>query len=349
MKKQMIWALRLHGPRDLRLEEIPPPTPGPGDVLVRIAAVGICHTDIELWEGVHEGLVSGTQKYPFTPGHEWAGYVEAIGAHVTGWQPGELVVGETGIGCLRCPLCLSGHHQLCPQGTETGIVGRDGAMRQYHVHPADFVHRIAQIPAEQAALVEPASVGVYACQQAGVSPLKRVAIVGAGTIGLCALQAAKAFGAQFLCVVSRSQPKLELARRLGADAVVNSREINLVAAAEEMTEGKLFDIVIEAAGTQAAFREALLLGGYRSRIALVGLSSREPFRHGLETIIHREQTILGVRGSPHVYSQTIKLIEQGHIRLGELITHRFPLKDYAAAFALARAGGPDVIKVLLLL
>jgi L-iditol 2-dehydrogenase len=339
-------ALRVHGVRDVRLEELPRPEPGPGEVLVRIAAVGICRTDLELYDGIHGAILSGIQQYPFVPAHEWCGDVVQVGEGVDNLQVGDRVIGETGIGCLRCPLCLSGHHQLCPNGTETGIVRRAGAMREYHVQAATFVHRFDGA-AHLGALVEPASVGVYSCHKVGVSPLCRVAVIGGGAIGQCCLQAARAFGARQTVMVSRSAPKLAMAQRHGADAVVNSKTTDLVAAARELTEGDLFDVVIEAAGTEGAFRDALLVGGYVSRIALVGYSAREPFGHGLETVIYREQTIIGVRGSPHVYPQTIALMARGDLQLEELVSHRYPLAQYQEAFAVAEAGGPEVMRVLI--
>jgi L-iditol 2-dehydrogenase len=380
---EMMRALRLHGPHDLRLEEMARPTAGPGEIVARVVAVGICWTDIELYKGLHGALLRGLSTYPFTPGHEWSGQVVEVGEGVTDLQAGDLVVGETGIGCLHCALCRAGHHQLCPQGTETGIVRRDGAMREYHVQRADFVHRFGARASETlaprgggasetlaprgggasetlaprggggdpvvAALTEPASVGVYACHKTGVSPLDRVAIVGAGAIGQCCLQAARGFGARQVVMVSRSLPKLELAEHFGADAVVNSRETDVVAAAADLTDGDLFDVVLEAAGTEPAFRDALVIGGYVSRIGMVGLSSAEPFGYGLETVINREQTIMGVRGSPHVYPQTIQMIEAGVLQLEPLISHRFGLEEYVEAFGLAEQGGPDVLRVMLTL
>ncbi len=147
-------------------------------------------------------------------------------------------------------------------------------------------------------------------------------------------------------MVSRSAPKLDLAMRCGADAVVNSGAVDLLQAALDLTEGHLFDLVIEAAGTPAAFRDALVVGGFVSRIGLVGYSARDAFGYGLETVIDREQTIIGVRGSPHVYPATIAMIQRGVLRLEELISHRFPLAEYRQAFEVAEAGGASVMRVL---
>jgi L-iditol 2-dehydrogenase len=340
-------GLRIHGPGDLRLEEMTRPSPAPDEVLVKIAAAGICGTDVEVLAGTHGALLQGTSHYPMIPGHEWSGYVAEVGSEVTHLRVGDLVVGETGIGCFRCALCLSGHHQLCPHGTETGIVGRDGAMREYHVQKADFVHKAPLGDPEVAALVEPASVGVYACHRAGVSPLDRVAVVGGGAIGQLCLQAARACGARFTMLVTRSEPKLRLARELGADVAVSSAEVDIADYAAEVTDGQLFDVVIEAAGTEAAFNDSLLIGGYTSRIGLVGLANRRPLGFGLWTVIDREQTIIGVRGSPHVYPQTIGMMLRGKIQVRPLISHSLPLQKYQEAFRLATSGGPDVLKVLL--
>lgn len=344
---ETMLGLRVHAPGDLRLEKMPRPSPAPDEVLVKIAAAGICGTDVEVLAGTHGALLQGTSHYPMIPGHEWSGYVVEVGSEVTHLQVGDLVVGETGIGCFQCALCLSGHHQLCPHGTETGIVGRDGAMRQYHVQKADFVHRVPFDDPEVAALVEPTSVGVYACHRTGISPLDRVAVIGGGAIGQLCLQAAKACGARFTMLVTRSEPKLRLARELGADVAVSSADVDIASYAAEVTNGELFDVVIEAAGTEPAFNDALLIGGYTSRIGLVGLASHQPLGFGLWTVIDREQTIIGVRGSPHVYPQTIEMMASGKIQARPLISHSFALEQYQEAFGLATSGGPDVLKVLL--
>lgn len=342
-------AVLLLAPNQLALEEVPRPAPGPGEVLVRVAAVGICQTDVELLTGIHGAIREGLTRYPIVPCHEWSGYVAALGAGVTHLREGDLVAGETGIGCLRCRLCLTGHHNLCRDATETGILRRDGALREYHVQNATFVHRYPTADPSAAALVEPASVGVYACQKAQVSPLDHVAVVGAGTIGQFCAQAARAFGARTVLVVSRSTPKLRLAEQLGADRAVSSATEDLGAITNEMTAGAGFDVVIEAAGTAAAFDDALRLCGPAGRVAMVGLSAAEPYGFGLDTVIDREQTIIGVRGSPNTYPQTIDLITKGVIQTTPLISHRFPLDRYQEAFAITRSGGASVLKVMLVL
>ncbi len=339
-------AVRVLGPSQLVLDEVPAPIPGSGDVLVRIAAVGICQTDIEIVSGVHGWITDGQSRYPLVPGHEWSGYVEALGAEVSHLALGDLVVGETGIGCGQCRWCRTGHYNVCPDVTEAGILGRDGALREYHVQPARFVHRFPLGDPDNAALVEPATVAVRACQRGAVSPLDRVAVVGCGSIGLLCVQAARAFGARFVLAVSRSDYKLRLAETLGADRAVSSAAVSIAKVAQETTGGDAFDVVIEAGGNAEAFNDAVQLCGRLGRLVVVGYASPEAYGYSLQTIIDREQTLVGVRGSPNVYPQTIDLMAAGRIRVEPLISARFTLGEYARAFELAVSRKPDVLKVL---
>jgi len=338
-------ALRIEGPNDIKMLEAPRPTPGPDEVLVQVAFAGVCHTDIEVLRGTHGAYRSGWAQYPVVPGHEWSGWVRDVGAGVVGLEPGDLVTGETGTGCMRCRLCLTGAHNCCPDVLETGIIKRDGAMREFHVHPAAFVHSLGDLPAAEGALVEPASVGVYACKRVGVSPSDRVAVCGGGSIGQLCAQAARAFGARTVMLTSRSREKLELAERLGADRAVRPGE-DLAETALEVTDGDLFDVTIEAAGTHAALNDAISLAAPRGRVAVVGDASAEPFGYSLASVIGVELSIIGVRGSPSVWPETIDLIRRGKINVGPLVSHCYPIDEYEVAFSVAERGGADVLKVL---
>jgi len=187
-----VRAIQIRSARDIALVQRPSPKPGPDDVLVQIAFAGICHTDIEVLRGTHGAYRTGWARYPVIPGHEWSGRVVEVGPNVGGLSPGDLVTGETGIGCMTCRLCRLGAYNCCPNVTETGIINRDGAMCELHVHPAQFVHRLGGISPRCGALVEPATVAVYACRRAGVKPGDRVAVCGGGSIGQLCAQAARA-------------------------------------------------------------------------------------------------------------------------------------------------------------
>ena len=340
-------AIQVEAPGVVRLIEAPRPVPGPDEALIEVAFVGVCHTDIEVMRGTHGAYASGRARYPIVPGHEWSGWVREVGADVRTVAPGDVVTGETGIGCLRCSLCISGVHNCCPRGTETGIINRDGAMREWHVQPAAFVHKLQSIPPDEGALVEPASVAVYACRRAGVVPGDRVAVCGGGSIGQLCVQAARAYGARYVMLTSRSAPKLRLAEELGADRAVNAAAEDLAAVARDVTAGEMFDVTIEAAGTAEALNDAVRIAGPRGRVAVLGYASSEPYGHSLGKLIGEEVSLIGVRGSPGVWPLTIDLIAQGRISVAPLMTRRLGLEQYEEAFGLVAAGAPDLLKVLL--
>jgi L-iditol 2-dehydrogenase len=327
---------------------MPRPEPQPNEVLVEIEAAGICGTDIEVLHGNHTAYLRGIAGYPITPGHEWSGIVRATGSEVARFAPGELVTGETGIGCLRCELCLSGRHNLCRSVVETGIFNRDGGMREWHVQPETFTHPAAGLTPEQAALVEPASVAVHACRQGQVGARDNVAVLGCGPIGLLTIQAARVFGARNIIATSRSAPKLRLAEELGADRAVNTAKEDPVAAAFQMTAGEGPDVVIDCSGSLEAVGQAFDMAAPRGRIVIAAAYRREPFTHEIDCIIGRELTVVGSCGSPHAYPETIDMIRRGQVKVEPVISHWFPLTAYAEAFALAERGGPNVLKVLLL-
>ncbi len=341
-------AIRLRGFGDLRLEESETPVVAQDEVLIEVQAAGICGTDLELLHGRHLAYRAGIARLPVVPGHEWGGVVVEVGARVTRFQPGDVVTGETGLGCLRCRYCLTGHHNVCPEVVETGIFNRDGGMRQLHVHPEVFTHSAEGLTPEQAALVEPATVAVHACRRAKVSVADRVAVLGCGPIGLLAVQAARLFGARYVLATSRSAPKLALAARLGADRAVDASSEDLLAVTDEVTGGEGFEVVLECSGSIQALGQALDIGARLGRIAMVGGYGEATLERDLMPIVGKEMEVYGSRGSPHAYPETIDAVRKGQLVVGPIVSHRFPLTRYREAFELAERGGPDVLKVLIL-
>jgi 2-desacetyl-2-hydroxyethyl bacteriochlorophyllide A dehydrogenase len=348
VRKMTMKAIRLVAVGDLRLEKRPDLQAAPHEVLVEVHAAGICGTDIEVLRGTHLAYRSGLAQLPITPGHEWGGIVRAVGEMVTGFSPGDVVTGETGIGCLRCKYCLTGHHNVCPNVVETGIFGRDGAMRELHVHPAAFTHSAEGLTPEQAALVEPASVAVHACRRTQLTAGDKVAVLGCGPIGLLAVQAARVFGASYVLATSRSAPKLKLAHELGADLSVNAAKDDLRRVTQDVTQGQGFDAVLECSGSIEALEQALDMAAPLGRIVMVGGYGHQPLQRNLMHIVGKELDVYGSRGSPHAYPQTIELVRKKRILVEPIISHRFPLNKYAEAFELAERGGPGVLKILLL-
>jgi len=339
-------ALRTFGPEASRIVDEPRPQAGPGEVLISIRAVGICHTDLEILGGYHPEYASGIAHYPIVVGHEWSGEVVEVGAEVTSVNIGDSVVGETGIGCMCCDLCKSGRYHLCPFGTETGVINRDGGLREYHVAPALSLHKHA-LPHEQACLIEPASVGIYAAIKAGIGPGDTAEVIGDGAIGLLCVQAAKAAGAAEVTLVGHHDDRLQLGQRLGADRTVNSRSADAVHTLTELNGSCRPAVVIEAAGSAEALDIALHLVARSGVVAVVGYSAAEPYRHSLASIIGGEIELLGVRGSPNCWPRTIRLIETGAMVVEPLVGPRFALDDFAEALSAAQSGQTGAARVII--
>jgi len=340
-------ALRYVGQAETRLDDLPAPTPARDEVLVEVQAVGICRTDVDILTGLHPAYVSGQAKAPVVLGHEWSGIVVGLGSEVTEPPIGALVTGETGIGCGVCDLCRIGQHNACPSRVETGIFNRDGAMRQLHVHPARLTYRCDGLTPDEAAMVEPATVGVYSCKRANVRPGDRVLVLGGGPIGQLAAQAARVFGASKVVLATRSPEKLALAQQLGADAVFNAGAEGFVDALTEHTKGDLFHVIIEASGNIQSIYDAISLARPLGRLVILGVFE-QPLVQDLAVLVAKELTLLPTVGSPGVWPLTISLMQSGRIRVAPLASRRFPLSQYEEALQTAQRGGPDIVKCLLL-
>ena len=342
-------AFRIHGPRDARYEDIAEPAIGPDDALVRVRAVAVCGTDLELYRGTIGYYQSGFAKYPITPGHEWSGEVAAVGANVRSVAVGDRVVGECMVPCGVCELCRRGWYNECPDRQETGVIFKDGAYAEYLAMPASLLHRFgAGLSFEAAALCEPTAVAVYACKLAEVGPADRVAVFGSGPIGLQAAQAARALGARTVVVVGGRASRRDLALRLGADAAFDPRERDLVDESLRLTSGRLFDVVIEATGNPAVIPDLTAVARPLARVVLTGVFGGQSGALDLDAVVLKNLTIKGALGSPNVWPETLHLIESGRIQTAPLITMRRPLAEAAEVLALLEARRPDLVKAVLL-
>ncbi|HXG15964.1 MAG TPA: alcohol dehydrogenase catalytic domain-containing protein [Calidithermus sp.] len=328
----------LHGPRDLRVGPVPVPEPGVGEVLVAVSAAGLCGTDYRIWTG------DRPVAYPRIMGHEFVGRVERLGAGVSRVRPGDRVVVEPNYSCGRCPLCREGNRNLCVDRTAIGI-DVDGAFAELVRVPERCCWPLpAAVGDEGAVLAEPLAVVVRAVARSGARPGERAAVVGAGTLGLLALQVLRARGLSVL-VVSRSPRRFALARRLGAQATHAVGQGPLAEAARAFAGREGVDVVVETAGTAAAVQHALELVRPGGRVVLTGLP-HEPTPVAFFTVVRREITILGSMIYQDEFGEAVRLLESGAVQVGPLVTHRFALDAIAAAFAAHEAA--DAIKVAVL-
>jgi 2-desacetyl-2-hydroxyethyl bacteriochlorophyllide A dehydrogenase len=320
-----VKAAILHGPRDLRVESTREPRPEPGEVLVRIVAAGLCGTDYEIWSG------DRPVAYPRVMGHELVGRVETVASDVTRVRPGDSVVVEPNYSCAECPLCREGNRNLCLSRTTIGI-NRDGGFAELVRVPARCCWRAAAGATTDALLLaEPLAVVVRAVGRGEPKPGERAAIVGAGTLGLLALQVLRARGARVM-VVSRSRRRFTLATELGAETTHATVEGSTADAARRFSGREGVDLVVETAGTPQAVTHALELVRPGGRIVLTGLP-HEPTPVSFFSVVRREVTLTGSMIYQDEFPEALALVASGVVKTTPLITHRFGLDKIAEAFA----------------
>jgi 2-desacetyl-2-hydroxyethyl bacteriochlorophyllide A dehydrogenase len=330
-------AAVLHAPQDLRVEDAPDPTPGPGEAVVKVRAAGLCGTDYRIWSG------DRPVRYPLIMGHEFIGDVVAVGAGVERVKPGDPVAVEPNYSCGHCSLCLAGNRNLCLKRTAVGIdVG--GGFAELDLIPASCCWPAPPSLAEdQLLLAEPLAVVVRAVARGEVQSGESAAVLGVGTLGLLAIQVLRARGARVLAV-GRSSRRLPLAKELGAEAVHCLEEGWGALAARHFTDGDGVDVVVETAGTHEAVGQAVELVRPGGRVILTGLP-HEASRVDFFWVVRRELRIIGSMIYQDEFSGALSLLDRGLVQTTPLVTHRFPLDQIHDAFTAHRS--PDSIKVAL--
>jgi L-iditol 2-dehydrogenase len=346
-------AIQFFGDERLELVEKPDPTPGPGELLIAPSAVGICGTDVEIFEGSQAYFRLGLAQYPIVPGHEWTGVIVDVGRDVRGFSPGERVVGEVAIGCGACSRCRAGRSHLCARRTETGIVHMDGAMASRLVFPAAYAHRV-ELDARAAALVEPTSVAAHAVRR-GVVRGKGVLVVGAGPIGLLCAQVARAEGAAHVVVSDTRHDRLTLAASLGFPphgaphqspvAEVGGGWGAVDALSAVTPPDDWIDVVILCAGGEPAIRAAFNAVRPGGTVVALGLSGTASVPFDFDGLVVRDIDLIGVLGSVGYWEEAISLISSGLVKTEPLVTRTFPLER--TRDALEHLVSPGTLKVLI--
>ena len=331
----------IEAPEVVALREGELPEPGPGDVRVRPAAVGICGSDLHALEGAHPFI-----DLPVVPGHEVAGTVEAVGAAVQRWTPGDRVLLEPNLVCGRCLHCTSGRYNLCERLRVVGCQAA-GAMADAFVSPADRFHRVSTgMTMAAAALVEPLSTGTHAVRIAGDLTGAAVAILGAGSIGLLTMLAARAAGADRIAVTDLSERKRARALELGASLAVDGRAADAVKTIRDGLPTRP-DVVFDCVSTQSSIGQAVALALNGGTVVVVGVP-RSAVEVPLPLVQDRE---LRIQGTAMYVEQdvlrAIELIERGRVPAEELITATFGLAEAPAAFRAARSGDQVKVQVVL--
>jgi threonine 3-dehydrogenase len=319
----------------LELRDVPRPTIGINDVLVRVHKTGICGTDlhIESWDP----WAARTITPPLVVGHEFVGEVVEVGSNVTGFKPDDLVSGEGHVVCGRCRHCLAGRRHLCPHTIGLGV-GRDGAFAEYVAMPMTNIwHHWPGIDPEVAAIFDPFGNAVHTAL-AFPTLGEDVLISGAGPIGLMATAVARFTGARQVVVSEPNAYRRELALRMGASVAIDPRQRALTDVFAELGMVEGFDVVMEMSGNTTALQDAIGAMAHGGGIAILGLPTSE-ISLDVNAVVMKMLTIRGIYGR-EMYETWYKMsvMLKSGLDIKPAITHRFPYTEHEAAFAAARSG-----------
>jgi threonine 3-dehydrogenase len=328
----------------LAVRDIPKPTCGPSDVLIRVHHAGVCGTDLHIadWDAWAQGRI----KPPVTLGHEFAGEIVEVGSEVHGdFQPGQLVTAEGHIICGHCLQCRTGNGHVCKR---TSIIGvdRNGAFAEYHAMPASNVMMLDGIPTEIGAIMDPMGNAFHTVLSTEVSG-SVVLVLGCGPIGCFAVGIAKAAGAAAVIAVDVNPKRLELARKMGATRALHAEQDDVDAAVLELSKGDGADLVCEMSGAASALHTGFRLVRYGGRVHLLGIPHGDVAIDFATEIVFKGITIYGVIGRKmyETWHQMQRFLRSGLLDPCPVITHRFPLERIDDALAAIRTG--DAGKVII--
>ncbi len=330
----------------MELTDFPRPEPGPGEVLIRVAACGICGSDVHGYDGT-----SGRRIPPIVMGHEAAGVVAATGAGVSSFKPGDRVTFDSTVYCGECAFCKRGEVNLCDRreviGVSCGDYRRHGAFAEYIAVPERILYHLPEAMSfPEAAMLEAVSVALHAVHVTGDVKGQTVLVIGAGMIGLLTMQAARAAGAARVMIADIDATRLNLARSLGDDGTFNLSGAELTQEILQQTGGLGTDVVLEAVGrneTIAAAIDSVRKGGTVTLIGNITPKVELP----LQKVVSRQIRLQGSAASAGEYPEAIDLVASGMIKVKPLITAVAPLEDGPQWFKRLYAHEPNLMKIVL--
>jgi len=339
-------ALQLSKYKQLEIVDLPIPSPGSGEVLVQVAACGICGSDVHGFDGS-----TGRRVPPIVMGHEASGTVAATGDGVADLSAGDRVTFDSTIYCGSCPYCLSGQVNLCDQRKVLGVSCADyrchGAFASYVVVPRRIIYRLPDtLSFAEAAMLEAVSVAVHGVSLSGIVPGDSALVIGAGMIGLLTLQALRVAGCDRVFVADVDRSRLALAEKLGATHAIQVSGDELVSEILGLTGARGVDVAVEAVGISATVRAAVECVRKGGMVTLVGNISPEvtlPLQH----VVARQIRLQGSCASAGEYPKAIELLASGAIEVKPMITAVAPLEDGPKWFERLYAGEPNLMKVVL--
>lgn len=325
-------AAELTAPLTFRLADMPIADPGPGEVQVRVEAVGVCGSDLHAYS---EGAVGSTPNiYPMVLGHEPAGLIVKTGPGVTGLAPGDRGALEPALYCYHCEFCLSGHHNVCANLRFLSTPGDPGFFREFVNLPAtNFSLAPAGMSAAQATLAEPLAVAIHSLRLAAIQPDETVAVIGAGPIGLLTIAALRAAGVGRIWAVEPLAHRREMALALGAHAAIGPDEALNAILADTNRRG--VDCAIDCAAKDDTTSQAIQLARNAGRVALTGIHSTNNVSMDGSAMRRKELVIYNVRRSNHETDEAVELLHSHPDWFAPILTHSRPIDRIADAFDIA--------------
>jgi L-iditol 2-dehydrogenase len=329
-------------PGQIEFREIPVPQLKPDEVLIQVKRIGICGSDIHVYHGLHPFT-----SYPVVQGHEVAGVIADVGKQVKGLAKGEKVVFMPQVTCGKCYPCRHGMYHICDHLKVMGFQ-TNGAAQEYFPVRADMILKLPDtVSYDNAALIEPISVAVHTLSRSGNVTGLNVLVLGAGTIGNMVAQVAIASNAKGVMITDISAYKLEKARQCGLDYVVNPAQEDLDKAILKTFGPDKADLILECVGVQDTITQAIDFARKGSTIVVVGVFGKIPLVN-LGLVQDRELNLIGtLMYQRKDYERAIELVSNGKLHLDQMVTHRFPFKDYQEAYKTIEISGGDYMKVML--
>jgi (R,R)-butanediol dehydrogenase/meso-butanediol dehydrogenase/diacetyl reductase len=337
-------ALRWYGRRDLRYDDVPEPSPGPGQLKIKVSLAGICGSDIK--EYTSGPVMIPLERVPLTIGHEYVGRVAAVGEGVTGFEIGDRVSGVGNYYCGECYCCKKGYYNICLNQGFTGLRS-EGCFAEYFTIPAYSCYKLPDNVSDEAgAMVEPLAVSLHAVRRGNVQLGDTVAIVGDGTIGLGALAGARVAGASHVYLVAKHRKHGELGRKMGASEVLYLDEGDPVERLQELTAGLGADVALECVGRPETPQLAVDLTRRKGTVVIVGV-----FAHSgtvdFNTLMFTERSLVGSSIYVDEGRTAVELMADGRIDPTPMVTSIVPLENGADGFARLLDDKENNVKVLL--
>ncbi len=341
-------AMMLTGIRRMEMQDVPAPEiKNPNDVLIRMKIVGVCGSDVHYYVGGKIG--SQVVEYPFAVGHEGAGTVDKVGSAVTKVKPGDRIAIEPAMSCHQCDQCRAGRSHTCRKLRFLGCPKQaDGCLSEYIVMPEECCFKIRDsMSFEEAAISEPLAIGVYAVKRSIPMEAAKIAILGAGPIGLSVLLPAMAQGAEKVYMTDKIDSRIQLAEKMGATWTGNPTKCDIV---KEITDKEplLFDAVFECCGQQEALEQAVELVKPGGKIMLIGIPpSMKSWSLNVDLSRRKEICIQNVRRQNHCVQAALDMIDKKLFDVNKMTTHRFKFKDTKEAFELVADYKDGVVKAMI--